>query len=419
MPHTLQDSDGVIVDSDGVPVSIRIFKPGSNLDVRGMDAVYDPKDAARIMKANNRSDGKVPFDIAHGATSGGNSNPEMHESVAWGDLRCDKSGIWLDDIEWSPSMRAKLLDKRFRYYSPTFLVDQDELKRTKGKKARITDIMTCALTNIPATLDIDPIVEGRECVRRSLLSVSVAEKALNRLPTDMAKRNSDSAEALKREDEDESKDGEKPTEDKEPIVRDEDEDEGKDGGADGTGHDEPDGDEGYDLDNVDVDSMDEAEVKKLCMHLLDKVADLKKASMSREEEEDEDEEGEKRSIVNQLHADRLIDFRDKKDLLALPLKKLVQQERSLRRDPKAAKAQAKDTARMAKREPAHTNVIVGAFDRANGPQRGATDAEIAAFWAERGTDPIVADRLGLNEQVRGKQWGMTVPTPKTSTKKAG
>lgn len=396
-------ASGSKYDKSGLPTVMRIFKVGNNKDVRGLNAIYDPKDAQTIQSANNRTTGRIPFDVGHGMTNA-NAPPESHQSWGTGKLVCNSNGVWLTNIKWDPVMRKRLLLKRYEYISPTFYVDPVELKKSKGKSARITRLLTVSLTNVPATDNISPIMQD-DCIRRSLVAFSRPM-----IVKDMAKN----APAVKRDDDEKNKD------EKDPIVRDDDEDpdgappSSKDGGPPddddkNEGDDEPTEEEGgeEDLENVDLDGKNPAELKKLCARLLDMVAAMKKESVKGSEEEEEEEEEEKRSIVNQLHADCLISFTDKKQLKAMSLKDLIKHERGLRRDPTVTKASATVASNKSKAERKRgLNPVIHALSL-QAPRIGATDEEIAAHVARCGTDPATIERLGLNEQT-GKVWGTNV-----------
>lgn len=156
------DGADVVRGPDGLPASIRLFAVGDNPDVRGLNAVYDVTDAEKILAANNRTDGSMPIDVNH--LSMMSDNPDAQGAVGWARLRCDATGIWADIINWIPPMDEKLSKGVFRFYSPVFDVDQVELLASDGKEARITCVQNFALTNDPATCDIEPIMAKKHHV---------------------------------------------------------------------------------------------------------------------------------------------------------------------------------------------------------------------------------------------------------------
>jgi hypothetical protein len=153
----MQAPEWVVWGADQLPLAIKVFAPGDNLDNRGLNAVYNPERASAIVAQCTRADGTVPIDLAHGMTD--HDGPtDRHEQYGEGKLRCDSTGVWLDNITWREDFKPKLLNRAWRFVSPTFHVDEEQMKQSEGKAADITGVITLSLTNIPATVDAQPIV---------------------------------------------------------------------------------------------------------------------------------------------------------------------------------------------------------------------------------------------------------------------
>lgn len=135
-----------------VPNQIQLFKPGTNRTLKG-DFEYDITMAEAILQNQLEKDarkGRLPIDVAHMSLSEGTNNPDGHVAVGWFDLRVDNTGIWADNISWTNKGKTFLEEKEFGWFSPAFYFDEDN---------KITQIINNSLTNEPASLDIQPIMQ--------------------------------------------------------------------------------------------------------------------------------------------------------------------------------------------------------------------------------------------------------------------
>ena len=349
MTTEILQADGVVWDPQGIPTSIRLFKVGSNPDCRGLDVEYDPGDAEQIVKANTRADGTVCFDIAHGTlpSPGDVTTPEQHKSVGWGKLRADGTGVWLDDIKWTPDTVQQLMLREWRFISPGFNVSGDA---DSNKPVKLSTIISVALTNIPATVDAQPIVRSIKA-SSTKLSEATPKKATKRILTNMAKR----------EDEDDMKD-------KDTVVRDDEDD--KD----------------LDIDNLDTDGMDADECRSMIAKLCDMVNKMRSQVQKREEDDEEEDDEEKRSIVANLFRSQKINFTTKQRMMKASLKEVKAE--ALKLDAKPAK--------VAKRridDVEHQNSMLETQ-----PQLGATVEEIVAYASQFPSFASSAERLGLTKR---------------------
>lgn len=138
---------------DGLPTELQLFKVGENASTKG-SVFYDPKNASalRANQAANDTRDKLFFDLAHlSLTDVG--TVEAHKAYAWFDLDFAEDGVWARNIEWTAEGAELLRSRSFRYWSPAFYVDED---------ARITEVVSVALTNVPASLDIEPLVASKK-----------------------------------------------------------------------------------------------------------------------------------------------------------------------------------------------------------------------------------------------------------------
>src|SRR5690606_12606563 len=58
--------------------------------------------------------------------------------------------LWATKIKWTPKALQALSDREFRYFSPALMLDSETRV--------VSQLINCALTNIPATLNQEPLV---------------------------------------------------------------------------------------------------------------------------------------------------------------------------------------------------------------------------------------------------------------------
>jgi len=325
----------VTYDDEGLPTSIRIFSVGENPDIRGEKAIYDPKNASTIMKGLTRKDGTVPFDVAHGMV-----NPDapvaLHEQYGEGTLRCDDTGVWVDNITWRKEMAKKLLDRAFRFISPTFFRDEET--------DMITDVLTISLTNIPATAEAEPIINEQR-VENTIFNTGPKEgtKTMTTKKQTLIMKREDEDKLLVRAADDSSKELPDDEDSSGELPKDDDDETDseslkKKDAADGDPKPEA-KDEQLDLESVDLDSLTPTELRQVAEKLLDLAMDMKKELATKEEPvEDEEEAAEKREIVNSLFRDRLVKYSRKAEMGKLTLKEVRAEERALRKNQPAKKS---------------------------------------------------------------------------------
>lgn len=378
-PFKLSQDNAVY--KDGLPTSIRVFAPGHIIDTRGETAIYSTKNASSIMEANNRRDKRVPMDVAHGMINP-NAPPEMHEAYVWSDMRCDATGIWIDNLKFRPKFEAKFREGAFAYISPTFIVDK--------KTREITDLITVSWTNIPATLDAEPLAADKSSDESSEDKNSTSSsKAILTEKNTMAKATKatpEDLELVKREDEEASKD--------EPEKE-----------APAAAEEKP--EEEKDYSTIDVEGLSMEERGALCHELLDKLADMKAASKAPEGEEpkdDEDEEEAKRDIVTSLFNERFVKHADLLALRTMKLGALVKQDRKLRSNSAGSREAVVRAKQAAKVEKTYTNAMSEKLEAAGKVDLGANDEQIEKYLAKFGKS---YEGLGL-QRSKGTIFGANI-----------
>lgn len=132
------------------PSEFRIFKAGKNRTSKG-EFTLTAKSCASVMAAYTEQGNPLAVDYNHAMLLGRGDPADDGSAAAWFKPESRDGDIWATDVEWTPRATKKLLDREFRFVSPAF--DHD--------KREITSIINVALTNIPATKNMTPIVASQ------------------------------------------------------------------------------------------------------------------------------------------------------------------------------------------------------------------------------------------------------------------
>jgi phage I-like protein len=109
-----------------------------------------------VIGAWKRYGNRVTFDYAHAATDP-ERDPTAGISAGSCQLELRSDGLWATDVRWTPRAAAHLAAKEWLYFSPTFAFEK--------KTGRITSLVNIALTNIPATRNMQPLVAASRGTR--------------------------------------------------------------------------------------------------------------------------------------------------------------------------------------------------------------------------------------------------------------
>jgi|GEM_PF-5769737 len=143
------DDPTVERDSNGLPTAFRIWKPGANPTVQGID-ILDSQSILLLKKQVAEHVSLFPFDANHLSVKRSKDEevtPKNQEAIGWHTLgfRPSPEGeeVWAENCEWRAPTRAALLDEPpgWRFFSPALRADLT---------GRIVGYINCALTNTPA-----------------------------------------------------------------------------------------------------------------------------------------------------------------------------------------------------------------------------------------------------------------------------
>jgi phage I-like protein len=134
---------------DEPPSEVCLFKKGDNETDKGV-FLFDEQSAALVMKAYEQRGTRCYFDWNHASLDLHPVDPkESCKAAGWFDLEVRAGELWAINIAWAPAALDAFYAKEISYISPAFLTDDEN---------RITDFINCALTNLPATHDLDQLI---------------------------------------------------------------------------------------------------------------------------------------------------------------------------------------------------------------------------------------------------------------------
>ena len=147
--HCLETT--LAVDSaTGPPTEVRIFAAGMIETTKGVFIFDEQAATALVMKASDWGN-EFSFDYEHNAVDPTISGPKP--AAGWYSLAMKGGELWAINIRWTPKATDLIKNREYRYISPAFNADKD---------GRITSLINVALTNIPATKGMMPIITSAD-----------------------------------------------------------------------------------------------------------------------------------------------------------------------------------------------------------------------------------------------------------------
>lgn len=133
------------------PTEFRVFKAGENMTRKGV-FLFDDKAAALVMAAfdEHAIDGMIDLEHLALDTESKSFDPDAR---GWYRLEVRNGELWAVNVTWTEDGAARLTSKRQRYISPAFDTDEE---------GRITRVFNIAITALPATDDLMPLIAASE-----------------------------------------------------------------------------------------------------------------------------------------------------------------------------------------------------------------------------------------------------------------
>lgn len=143
---------------DELPTEFRIFREGKNETSKGV-FVFDDAAARLVMADYEKHGADVMLDLEHMSLDDAARNWDP-DARGWCKLELRGGELWAVDVRWTPDGEARLRERRQRYISPAFAVDN----RTK----RITSLLNIAICAMPATHQLEPLIAASERIKMKL-----------------------------------------------------------------------------------------------------------------------------------------------------------------------------------------------------------------------------------------------------------
>jgi phage I-like protein len=150
------------ISADGEPpTEIKLF-PKGRFSTRKGDFLFDDEAAASVMINYLDQATELHIDYEHQALV---TPPIRAPAAGWYSLELREDGLYAVGIKWTADGYADVKGKRYRYFSPAFDADPDT--------GRILRLINIALTNLPATKGLQPLVAATARVATSQRSMSM------------------------------------------------------------------------------------------------------------------------------------------------------------------------------------------------------------------------------------------------------
>jgi hypothetical protein len=138
---------------DAPPAEFRIFVAGENQTSKGV-YLFDDIAAAAVMKAYAAHGCDVMIDLEHLSIADQDRSLNFDpDARGWCKLELRNGELWAAQVTWTPDGLIRLSEKRQRYMSPAFVVNDDD---------RIIEVLNIAITAMPATHNLEPLVAASQ-----------------------------------------------------------------------------------------------------------------------------------------------------------------------------------------------------------------------------------------------------------------
>jgi phage I-like protein len=160
------------------PTEVRLFRAGANETRKGV-FLFNERAAVAVLKAAADWGVRLSFDYGHAMLDPWAVDPaNAGRSAGSFVLEVRAGALWAADIKWTPAAKAAIEAREWLYISPAFNHEPD---------GTVTEVLNVALTNMPATKNLDPLMAlaeraGREppkghTMKGILAMLSLAETA--------------------------------------------------------------------------------------------------------------------------------------------------------------------------------------------------------------------------------------------------
>lgn len=159
----------IAIDGEEPPREFRIFTAGQVETTKGT-FIFDEESMSSVLSEYEAHGIDLMIDYDHASVSGLSLDPSQSGKAAgWFNLANRNGELWAVNVRWTPPASEALSRSEWRFMSPAFAHDKDN---------RITSLLNVAITNLPATRKLQPLVAASEA---NMMNVDTVKQALDAL----------------------------------------------------------------------------------------------------------------------------------------------------------------------------------------------------------------------------------------------
>ena len=159
----------IVLQGDEPPNEFRVFTAGKVETSKGT-FIFDEVAAKAVMADYAAQGNELMVDYDHASLAGIALDPaQAGKAAGWFHLEVRNGELWATNVRWTEPAANQLRAKEWRYMSPAFSTDEE---------MRVTGLVNVALTNIPATRRLDPLMAASAREMLTMLSPESVKKAL-------------------------------------------------------------------------------------------------------------------------------------------------------------------------------------------------------------------------------------------------
>lgn len=167
---------------DELPTEFLIFPAGKSDSTKGV-AVFDDTAARSVMAEYEKQGVDVQIDLEHHSLLSPDVRHYDPDARGWCKLEVRDGALWAVAVRWTPDGAERLREKRQRYISPAFRVNEHD---------RVLELVNIAICARPATYDAEPLVAANRSEQQ--MDPKLVQEALDAL---VAEDDAKCAEILK------------------------------------------------------------------------------------------------------------------------------------------------------------------------------------------------------------------------------
>lgn len=139
----------IVLAGDEPPNEFRIFTAGTVETSKGT-FTFDEAAASAVMADYAKQGNELMVDYDHASLAGISLDPaQSGKAAGWFNIELRSGELWATNVRWTQPAADALRRKEWRYMSPAF---------STGEGGQILGLLNVALTNIPATRKLEPLM---------------------------------------------------------------------------------------------------------------------------------------------------------------------------------------------------------------------------------------------------------------------